>query len=141
MLALIQHAYDFSVFNHQFFNHGLPDIKVRLVFDHGLHRQTVELLVALHAGGMHRRTFGGIEQAKMHGGFIGDLAHLAAEGVNFLDQLTFGQSPDGRIAGHQRDGIQIDVEQNRPATHARAGQRRFAAGMSAADNRNIIIVC
>ena len=67
----------------------------------GLHGQAVELLVALEPGGLHGRPLGGVEQAEVDGRQIGDPAHLAAQGVHFLDKLALGQAADGGIAGHQ----------------------------------------
>jgi hypothetical protein len=75
----------------------------------------------------------------MDGSQIGDAAHLAAEGIDLLDQLALGQAADGGIAGHQGYGVQVDIEQQRFTAHARCGQSRFTARMAAADDDHIVI--
>jgi len=138
MAAGVQYAENFAVLNDQGLHHGLADVQVGLIFHRRLHGQTVKLLVALHAGGLNGRALGGVEQAEMHGGFIRDPAHLSAQRVDFLDELAFGEPADGRIARHERDGIEIDVEQKRPGAHARRGQRRFTARVPAANNQYVV---
>lgn len=71
--------------------------------------------------------------------FIGDSAHLAAQGVDLLDQLPLGQSADSRIARHERYRIQINIKKQGPAAHARCRQGCFASGMTAAYNDDIVI--
>jgi hypothetical protein len=137
---LIQHAFYFIIFDNQTLDHGLPDVEILLILYYRFHRQAVELFIALHPGRLNGRPFGGVEQTEMHGGFIRNLAHLAAESIYFLNELAFGQAADGRIAGHQRDGIQVDIEQKCPAAHARCSERRLATGMTTANYQNIVII-
>jgi len=103
--ALVKHAYDLAVFDNEFFDYRLSDVEIFLVFHRRFHCQAVELLVALHAGGLYRRALGGVKQAEMRRGFICDFTHLAAQRVDFLDQLSLGQAPDCRVARHQRNRI------------------------------------
>jgi len=138
MAAGVQHARHGAAFNGQRFHHGLADVQAGLIFDGRLHGQAVKLLVALHAGGLNGRSLGGVEQTEMDGGFIRDPPHFASQSVDFLDELAFGEPPDGRIAGHEGERIEIDVEQKRFGAHARRGQRRFAAGMPAADDQYVV---
>ena len=74
----------------------------------------------------------------MDGRPVGDAAHLAAQGVDFLDELSLGEAPDGRVARHEGEGIEIDVEQECVAPHARGGQRCLAPGMAGADHDDVI---
>jgi hypothetical protein len=71
---------------------------------------------------------------------IGYLTHFPTQGVNFLDELSLGQPPDGGIAGHQGDGVEIDVEQQGLAPHAGRRQGRLAPGMTPADHDYIVII-
>jgi hypothetical protein len=89
---------------------------------------------------MNGRPFGDVEHPKMYGGFIRNLAHLTAKSIYFLNKLAFGQAADGRITGHQRNRIQIDIEQKCPAAHSGRGQRRFTTGMAAADYQNVVVI-
>ena len=73
----------------------------------------------------------------MAGRFVGNLCHFTPEGVNFLYKLCLRETADGGIARHQRDGIEIDVEEERFASHPRRGQGRFTARMSGTDDNHI----
>ncbi|OPY91975.1 MAG: hypothetical protein A4E73_01609 [Syntrophaceae bacterium PtaU1.Bin231] len=114
-------------------------MQTRLPFDGGLHGQAVELLVALDAGGLHGGALGGVEQAEVHGGAVGDPAHLAAQGVDLLDKLALGEAADRGVAGHERDRIEIDVEEDRLAAHARRGEGGLAARVPPADDDDIVV--
>ncbi len=113
-------------------------MEVLLLLQDGLHGQTVELLVALEAGGLDGRAFGGVQEAEVDGGLVGDPAHLAAQGVDLLDELALGKTPDGGVAGHQRDGVEIDVEQERLAAHPGRRERGLAARMPSPDHDDVI---
>ena len=116
----------------------LPQVEARLLFDDGFHRQAVELLVALEAGGLDGRPLGGVEEPKMDGRLVGDPSHLPAQGVDLLDELALGQTADRRVAGHQGNGIEVDVEQERFAPHPRRREGRLAARMPSPDDNDII---
>ena len=88
---------------------------------------------------MDRRTFGFIQHAGLDEGLVDIPAHFSAEGVQFPDQMSLGSSPDVRIAGHQSDRIDTHRENNGFQTEPRAGERRLAASMARADDRDIII--
>ncbi len=119
------------------FHQGLAQVEVFLLFHHRLHGQAVELLVALHPGGLDRRSLGAVENPEMDGRTVGDFSHLAAQGVHFLDQLAFGKPPDGGVAGHEGDAVQADIEQEGAASHPGGGQGGLAAGVTRPDNDHI----
>ena len=68
---------------------------------------------------------------------IGDLAHFPAQSIDFLDQLSFREPSDGGIAGHEGNGIQVDIEKEHLAAHARCRQGRLATRMAAAYDDDI----
>ena len=117
---------------------ALLEIQIVLLLQDPLHAQPVQLLVGLGPGGAHRRPLAGIEHAELDAGGIDILGHLAAQGIDLLDQMPLGQAADGRIARHQRNGIQIDGQQQRAAAHAGSSQGRLASGMPCTDNNHII---
>lgn len=78
-------------------------------------------------------TSGGVEEAKLDAYRIGDLAHDAAEGVDFADEVTFGDSTDGRVAGHLRDEIDVEGEEGSFKAHAGGGHGGLASGVAGAD--------
>ena len=107
-------------------------------FDHRLHGPVIAVLVVLGAGGVNRRALFGVQGAVLNGGPVGDPGHLPAQGVDLLDQLALGHAADGRAAGHGRQLVQIDGQQQHRAPHAGGGQGRFAAGVAGADDDDIV---
>jgi hypothetical protein len=122
------------------FDEGLFQMETGLFFDDAFHGKTIELFVALYTGGLDSRPLGGIEQAEMDRCLVGDPAHFPAEGIDLLDELPLGEAADGRIAGHQGNGIEVDIEEQCLAAHAGRRQSTFTARMAAADNYNIVII-
>jgi hypothetical protein len=51
--------------------------------------------------------------------------------------MAFANAADGRVATHLPQGLDVVAQQQGAATHAGAGQRRFGAGVSAADHNHI----
>ena len=76
----------------------------------------------------------------MDGGPVGDPAHLTAEGVDLLDELALGEAADRGIAGHERKGIEVDVEQKGLAAHPGRREGRLAARMTASDDDDVVFV-
>ena len=135
---LLLDAGHLSIVHNNVIDKTLAQVEPLLPLHHGLHGEPVKLFVALKAGGLNRRTLGGVEQTEMDCRLIRNLSHLAPQGIDFLDQLTLGQASDGGIAGHQGDGIQADVEQGRFTTHPRRGQCGFTARMASPDDNDIV---
>ena len=59
----------------------------------------------LSTGTSRSRSPGCIQHPELNPGCIRSLPHLATESVDFLDQVTFADTPDRRVAGHLRDGF------------------------------------
>ena len=74
----------------------------------------------------------------MDGGFVGDPAHLTAQGVHLLDELALGEAADRGVAGHESNRVQADVEQQRLAAHPRRREGRLAARVPSPDNNDVI---
>src|SRR5208282_1865642 len=62
-----------------------------------------------------------------------DLAHDAAQGVDFADEVAFGDSADGGVAGHLRDQVDVEREEGGLEAHAGGGHGSFASGVAGAD--------
>ena len=116
----------------------LLEMQIILLLQDSFHAQTIQLFVRLGSRGAHGRPLAGIENAELNSGSINVLGHFATQGIDLLDQMALGQSADGRIAGHKRNGVQIDRQHQRTATHASSRQGRFATGMAGADNDYVI---
>ena len=61
-----------------------------------------------------------------------------AERINLFDEVPLRKPADSRVAGHLCDGIGIDGDDQRLASHAGGGKRRFAPGVSRTDDDDII---
>ena len=95
------------------------------------------MLVALGARGPDGGAAGGVEQAELDADGVGDFAHDAAEGVDFADQMAFGDAADGGIAGHLRDQVDIERVEGGLQAHAGGGHGGFASGVAGADDHHV----
>ena len=95
------------------------------------------MLVALGAGGPDGRAAGGVQKAELDSYGVGDFAHDSAEGVDFADQVAFGDASDGGVARHLRDEIDVEGVKGSLESHAGAGYGGFAAGVSGADDDDV----
>ncbi len=118
----------------------LEQREVRLVLQHRADRLLVQDAVGLRARRTHRRTFAGIESAELNAGAIGGLRHRAAERVDLLDQVTFADAADRRVAAHLPERLDALRQQQRTHAHARRGQSGLGAGVPAAydDDREFL---
>ena len=116
----------------------LLDAQVRLLLEHLAHADAVQLLVHLRARRPDGRAAAGVEQAELNADRIGHLAHDAAQRVDLAHQVALGDSADGGVAGHLRDQVEVHRDHGGPQTHAGAGARGFAAGMSGADDDDVV---
>ena len=73
----------------------------------------------------------------MDASFVSRRRHSPTQRIDFLDQMALADAADGRIAGHLTQGFDTVGQQQRTAAHARAGERRFGAGVTAADDNYI----
>ncbi len=128
-------------FDSQIFDRLLEDGKIRLGFQHAPDRGLVQGAVGLAARRAHGRTLGCVQRAPLDAGAIGRHGHRAAEGVDFLDQMTLADAADGRIAAHLAEGFDIVGQQQGARTQTRGGERGLGAGMAAADDDHIVVVC
>ena len=96
------------------------------------------MFVRLGTEGMYRRTLGCVQHFALNEGLIDVLTHLAAQCVDFTNQMTLTGTADGRIARHHGHGFQVHGAQQSLLTHTGRSQGRFAAGMSGADNDHIV---
>src|SRR5204863_8774886 len=93
--------------------------------------------VALRARALDRRALRTVEHFELDAGPIGGLPHHAAESVDFLDEVAFGESADGGIARHPADGLALHRDERHRHTTARAHTRCLGAGMAAPDHDHI----
>ena len=108
------------------------------VAQHGLHCCAVKRAVGLGARPAHRRTLAPVEQAKLDARRIRDAAHQAVQRIDLAHQMALADAADGGIAGHLAQGFEGVGEQQGAGAKARRCRRRFAAGMTAADDDDVV---
>src|SRR5438270_4441465 len=83
----------------------LFQIQIRRAFQDGLHSELIRLFIALNARRPDAGSLGPIQKPKLQSCSIRISPHLPAKGIDFSDDMTFGQSAYGGIAGHLADRI------------------------------------
>jgi hypothetical protein len=75
----------------------------------------------LDTKGSHRRAFACIDETELDAGLIRVPRHFPAQRIDFLYQMSFGNSSDRRVTRHLRDSVAIHGEQQGARPHARCG--------------------
>jgi hypothetical protein len=68
---------------------------------------------------------------------VNDASHDTAEGINFTDNVPFGNTPDSRIARHLPDQVEIQCDQRGLRAHTRCGRGGFATCMTSPNNNYV----
>ena len=137
MTILLCFLIDVATRDDQVGDFGLLDLEIRLRLEDLAHFEAVGLLIALGAGRPDRGAARGIEKAELDADGVGDLAHDAAKGVDFADEVSFGDTADGRVAGHLGDQVDVEGVEGGSKSHARRGHGSFASGVTGAHDNNI----
>ena len=116
----------------------LAQVELFAIIHRTAHALLVFLLVGLGAQRVHRRTLAGVEHAALDEHVVDGAAHLAAQRVQLPHQMALRRAADGGIAGHHRQRIQVQRDQQRAVAHARAGQRGLAARVPRADDHRVV---
>ena len=123
--------------DHQVIDRLLKQPEVGLVFEHAADGGFVQNTVGLRPRGAHRRAFGAVQNTELDTALVSGQRHGAAHRVHLLHQMTLADAADRRVAAHLAQGLNVVGQQQRFAAHAGAGQRRFGAGMAAADDDHV----
>ena len=121
----------------QAIDRSLADRQPCLAAQRSLHGLPVQFLVALDAEGSHRRAFARIDETELDAGLISVPRHLPAQRIDLLYHMSFGDSPDRRVARHLRDSVMIHCEQQGTRTHTCRGQGCFAACMTSPHHNGV----
>jgi hypothetical protein len=101
--------------------------------------ELVGFFITLCAGGADGWAFACVEHTELDASGIGIEAHGTAEGVDFTDDVTFGESADGGVARHGTDGIQVLGEHGDATAESGGGESGFDTGMACADDEDIVV--
>jgi hypothetical protein len=125
------------------FDKFLAERQIFLLFMSPFHLKLIGLFVRLGSRTVHRRAFATVEHPELNAGCIDDPAHLAAQSVNFPDDLTFCDPSNRRIAAHLANAVAVHCQQRRPGSQSGTGQGSFRSCMAGTHNDNIksIKVC
>ena len=118
-------------------HHRLAQGEVGGVLEQLQHLAGVGPLVRLGAQGPDGRAAAGVENAFLQGGGVRQAADDAAEGIHLMHQLALGGPAHGRVAGLPGNAIEVEREQGGVQAQPGGGERRFAAGVAAADHDQI----
>jgi len=110
----------------------LENPQVGLAFEDCTNRRLVQHPVSLGAGSPYSRALAGIEYPELDPSAVCSLSHRATQCINFLHQVTFADTANGRVAGHLPQGFNIMGQQQGFTAHARRRQTGFSAGMATA---------
>src|SRR6185437_2087295 len=102
-----------------------------------LHGYAIQRFVALGAQRSHRRSFACIDESKLNPGAIRVPPHLTAERIDFLYEVSLGNSADRRIARHLCDSAQLHRQEQSFRPHSCRSQCRFAAGMTSPHDNDV----
>ena len=97
--ALDADALDSSILDQQALHQTLADVEMLLLFTGVLQLELVVLFVGLGSRGAHGWPARGVEAAELDAGAVDVDGHLAAERVDFLDDVPFADPADSRVAG------------------------------------------
>jgi len=122
----------------KFRDHGLLEIKMRLLFERPLHILLIAPAVSLRAEGMDGGALAEIQHAVLDARAVGSLCHFSAQRVKFPHQMPLASAADGGVAGHVADGVKIDRKHDCLQSHPRTGQPCLNAGVSRADHGNVV---
>lgn len=109
------------------------------VFQQPLHTELVGFFVALGARRAGAGAFAGIEHAPLDGGGIGIERHGSAEGVDFANHVTLGETANGGVAAHLSDGVEILRKHGDRATESGGSKGSFDSGVAGTDDEHVII--
>ena len=110
---------------------------MRLQLQGMLHDLLVVPPVRLCAQRMDGRPLAKVQHTILDAGLVRGLSHLAAQRVQFPDQMALPRPADGRVTRHIPNAVQIHREADRLHPEPRRGQRSLDPGMSRSDHGDI----
>ena len=78
-----------------------------------------------------------VKHAELDCGCIGVQCHFPAQSVDFAYHMALGDAADGGVAGHLRDVVVVDGEQECFRAEAGGGQCGLATRMAASDDDHV----
>ena len=92
------------------------------------------LLAFLRPRRAHTGTFVAVQGPELDSSGIRIKTHRSAQGINFPNHMTLGQTTHRWIAGHLADGVQVLRQHHGLASQSRPGHGRLDPGMAPSDH-------
>jgi hypothetical protein len=127
------------VFQHQVDDLRLANVQARLRLEELAHLDAIELFVALGARTPDRRSARGVQEAELNAYGIGDLAHDAAQRIDFADQMSLCHSANGWVTAHLSDKVEVHCDESGFQAHACSCHGGLAPGVSCADHCDVVL--
>ena len=132
------HTTYFSLFNEDFRNLILPDVKIVRVFEVLSPFRDETCAVALGTRTPHGRTFRTVQHLELNGCGIRNDAGKTAQGIDFAHDLSFRNTTDGRVAAHLCDFVHVHRDEACFGSEPGGGMCGFASGVACTDNNHIV---
>ena len=116
----------------------LDQVQIRLVLQNLLHMGCIQRPICLYPLGADSGALARVQSPGLDGGCISREAHLAAQGVDLIDQMSLGGAAHGGIAGQIGHRIQGKGKQGGFASHTGGGESGFASRVPRTDDNNIV---
>ena len=125
-----------SIFYQNLSDLSLHDAEVGGHLQGVLHHGVVGRAVGLDALGMNGRALTEVEGTALQGHLVGRTAHLAAQRVDLVDEMSLGGTADGGIAGHIGDGVEGHGEKHGIHAEPGRGEGGLHTGVTGTDDRH-----
>ena len=120
---------------------ALSDRKIIRILELVPHLDRVHAAVHLGSRGEYCGTLGPVEHPHLDRALVCDLAHDAAQRIDFSYELALGRAADARIAGKVCKAVQRQREQYRVKAELRTRICSLAACVSRTYDRDVVISC
>jgi hypothetical protein len=94
------------------------------------HLRSVPHSISLRPRRLNRWSARAVKQPELYSGSIDDAPHDSTESVDFSNQMSFRNSPDGWVAGHLSNEIQIERYKTRIGAETSSGRGGFASSVA-----------
>ncbi|CFV97220.1 Uncharacterised protein [Bordetella pertussis] len=130
-------AHHLVALHHQIVHRLLEQPEVGLVLELCTYGVSVQHPVGLGTRGTYRWPLGAVENTELDTCLVGGDSHRAAQRIDFLDQMTLAYPPDGGIAGHLAQGLDIVGKQQCLCAGAGCSQGCLRTGVTATNDDHI----
>jgi hypothetical protein len=119
------------------FSKSLENLYIWILLKNPFHSCSISHLIALGSWCANAWSFRGVKNAELDSCGISVETHGATESINFTDDMTFGQSTNGGIAGHLADRIKVLRQYSDRTTETGCGESRLNAGVASTNDEDV----